>query len=97
MHGGAGLLVDILENGIDPGVMVLLRAVPGGIKARPLGPLSLRWDGGGINTGGEPSPQRRSAEAAFEGKTGSARATATMDGGWPGVSGYLVPDRRRLL
>jgi len=27
MHGGAGLLVDILENGIDPGVMMLLRAV----------------------------------------------------------------------
>lgn len=38
MHGGAGLLMDLLKNGIGSGVMVLMRAALGGIKARSLGP-----------------------------------------------------------
>jgi hypothetical protein len=34
MHGGSGLLMDILESGIGSGVMVLMRAGVGGIKAQ---------------------------------------------------------------
>jgi hypothetical protein len=66
MHGGVVRLVDILEKGLDPGVKVLVRAALGGIKARPPGPLLLAKNRGGINTGGEANPQRRSAEAAFK-------------------------------
>jgi hypothetical protein len=70
MHGGVVLLVGLLENGLDPGVMVLVKAVLGGIKARPPCPLSLTKERGGINTGGEPSRQWRSAEAAFKARQG---------------------------
>lgn len=35
MHGGVVLLVGLLENGLDPGVKVLVKAGLGGIKARP--------------------------------------------------------------
>ena len=80
MRGGVVRLVDILENGLDPGVKVLVRAALGGIKARSPGPLSLTKDRGGLNTGGEPSPQRRSAEAASKKPDGVC--TGNRNDGW---------------
>lgn len=41
MHGGAGLLMDILASGIGSEVMVLMRAGVGGIKARSPRPPAL--------------------------------------------------------
>ena len=41
MCGGSGLLMDNLESGIGSGVMVLMRAGVGGIKARSPSPLFL--------------------------------------------------------
>ncbi len=98
MRGGVVRLVDILEKGLDPGVKVLVRAALGGIKARSPGPLSLTKDRGGLNTGGEASPQRRSAEAASKKPDGVCTGNRNDGWDWRGVwSGYLVPDRGRLL
>jgi hypothetical protein len=41
MHGGVSVLMDIVKSGMDPGGVVPLTAVLGGIKARSLGPLLI--------------------------------------------------------
>lgn len=90
--GRAGLPVAILEKGIDPGVMMLSRAVLGGIKARSFGPLFPRWDGevGSVpaENGLQVVHNGASTDAAFDSKAGSARVTVTMAGV---TRGTLVP------